>query len=92
MTGGQERNGLIRVINQIAHQTQMIHVLREPEIMSEDGYILVEQNREGVALHSVLACPYGVLIERPCPNLMKSSETKRKKQLWKEEMSQSTFE
>lgn len=92
MTGGQERNGLIRVINQIAHQTQMIHVLREPEIMSEDRYILAEQNREGVALHSVLACPYCVLIERPCPNLMKSSETKRKKQLWKEEMSQSTFE
>lgn len=29
MTGGQERNGLIRVINQIAHETQMIHVLRE---------------------------------------------------------------
>lgn len=45
--------------------------------MSEDGYILAEQNREGVALHSVLTCPYGVLIERACPNLMKSSETEK---------------
>ncbi len=62
------------------------------EIMSEDGYILAEQNKKGVALHSVLTCPYAVLIERACPNLMKSSETERKKQLWREEMSQSTFE